>query len=295
MSSPSTRSPPACPASGDGPARRPRLPERSLTDPTRVERFRAARRDPALAVLEGIHPLKHALRFGARVVEAVSPDPERIAALARDLAPDVAPRIEALLRVVPEEVFVELAPAPPTSGVLALAHRPRQDLRAALAHTGSAPVVLLDRPTHLGNIGAVVRVAAAAGAAAVVTTGPNDPWHPAALRGGAGLQYALPVARLDAARFASPGELPVATAAALPPFGRTVVALDPDGDPLEDVSLPARAILAFGSERRGLAAWILDAADRRVAIPMRAGVSSLNLATAAAVVLYARRREPRDG
>ena len=46
----------------------------------------------------------------------------------------------------------------------------------------------------MGNMGACVRVAAAADAAGVLTTGDNDPWHPDALRGAAGLHYALPVA-----------------------------------------------------------------------------------------------------
>ena len=47
-----------------------------------------------------------------------------------------------------------------------------------------------------------------------------------------------------------------------------------------------RAILAFGSERRGLGPALLARAERRIAIPMRAGVSSLNLACAVAIVLY---------
>ena len=46
----------------------------------------------------------------------------------------------------------------------------------------------------MGNMGACVRVAAAADAAGVLTTGGNDPWHPDALRGAAGLHFALPVA-----------------------------------------------------------------------------------------------------
>ena len=51
--------------------------------------------------------------------------------------------------------------------------------------------------------------------------------------------------------------------------------------------LPARAVLAFGTERHGLSAELLASADARIAIPMRAGVSSLNLATSVAAVLFA--------
>jgi RNA methyltransferase, TrmH family len=132
--------------------------------------------------------------------------------------------------------------------------------------------VLLEAPAHLGNLGAVVRVAAAAGAAAVLTTGPHDPWHPAALRGSAGLHFALPVARLEA----------------VPRRGdRPLIALHPDGELLGPGMLRDGPLLAFGSERRGLSSTVLAAADRQIALPMRPGVSSLNLASAVAAVLYA--------
>ena len=63
-----------------------------------------------------------------------------------------------------------------------------------------------------------------------------------------------------------------------------------DGQPLEipgtSAALPADGIYAFGSERTGLSAELLGRATHRIRIPMRAGVSSLNLATAVAVILY---------
>ena len=123
----------------------------------------------------------------------------------------------------------------------------------------------------MGNMGACVRVAAAADAAGVLTTGPNDPWHPDALRGAAGLHFALPVAGV--------GELP--------PSDRPLVAIDPGGEDLRPAELPPRAILAFGTERYGLSDGLLERADARLGIPMRPGVSSLNLATAVAAVLFA--------
>ena len=50
--------------------------------------------------------------------------------------------------------------------------------------------------------------------------------------------------------------------------------------------MPSHAILAFGSERHGLSEQLKQDADALVRIPMRAGVSSLNLATAVAATLY---------
>ena len=74
-----------------------------------------------------------------------------------------------------------------------------------------------------------------------------------------------------------------------------IVALDPAGEPLGAGPLPPRAVLAFGTERDGLSAALLARAERHVAIPMRAGVSSLNLATAVAVTLYAWRLQAGSG
>lgn len=240
----------------------------------RIARYQSARRDPALVVVEGFHALKHALRFGAEVLEAVSPDPDEIAALAVNLAPDLIPALAALLAPVRPDEFAGLAPSAPPTPVIALARRPLTDPAGILTGPGPGAVVLLDRPNHLGNLGAVVRVAAAAGAAGVLTTGERDPWHPIAVRASAGLHFALPVARLTGA---------------LPP-GRPLLAIDPGGEPLWEADLPDRAVLAFGGERRGLGTAWLEAADRRVAVPMEPGVSSLNLATAAAVVLFEARR-----
>ena len=70
-------------------------------------------------------------------------------------------------------------------------------MRALLGDRRAAPIVLLEDPRDLGNMGACVRVAAAADIAGVLSTGSHDPWHPDALRGAAGLHFALPVARLD--------------------------------------------------------------------------------------------------
>ena len=68
---------------------------------------------------------------------------------------------------------------------------------------------------------------------------------------------------------------------------RPLLAIHPDGECLRPGTLPDGAVLAFGSERRGLSDGVLAAADRQIALPMRPGVSSLNLASAVAAVLYA--------
>ncbi|HEX9888616.1 MAG TPA: TrmH family RNA methyltransferase [Nitriliruptorales bacterium] len=229
----------------------------------------AARERTGLAVLEGLHPLKHALRFGAVVTACVVEEGCDLVAEAAELAPDLPGRLSVPPQVVPASTFAALCRRRPPVPVIAVAVRPTAGASDALE--GAGPVVALEDPVHLGNLGAVVRVAAAAGAAGVLTTGRADPWHPAALRGGAGLQFALPVVRVDA----------------LPPTQRPVVAFDPGGAPLGGADVDPRSMLVFGSERAGLSAQVRERAHRVVAIPMRDGVSSLNLATSVAVALYA--------
>ena len=241
-----------------------------MSHQTLIERFRSARGDQSLAVLEGFHPLKHAIRFGAELIEVVSLDAAELEHLTASFAPDIAHSLHNCIDEVPALVFEQLAPVPPPTGVIAIARRPTVSLTEMINDPALAPVILLENPRNLLNIGATIRVSAAAGAAGVITTGPQDPWHPAALIAGVGLQYALPVART----------------ATLPNCDRSLVAVDPGGEPLQHGLIPANAILAFGAEREGLSRAIMASADHCVSIPMRAGVSSLNLATAVAVVLY---------
>jgi RNA methyltransferase, TrmH family len=244
-----------------------------VQDGSLIPRFGRARRDRSLAVLEGFHPLKHALRFGANVIEVACSDPGELDRLAELLAPDLALRLRALARHVEPAVFEQLAPLAPATGVIALAERPAIDPQDALADPRALPVVLLEDPRDLGNMGACVRVAAAADVAGVLTTGTHDPWHPDALRGAAGLHFALPVARLRALQELEHGDRPV-------------LAVDPDGEPLDPLALPPRAILAFGTERYGLSRELTARADGSISIPMRPGVSSLNLATSVAAILF---------
>ncbi len=111
--------------------------------------------------------------------------------------------------------------------------------------------------------------------ARVLTTGSHDPWHPDALRGAAGLHFALPVARLEELAPNSPDRR--AAARARP--GRRGARPRPAARPARGPRLRHRA---RRPQRRAAAR-----ADARLRIPMRPGVSSLNLATSVAAVLFA--------
>ena len=144
---------------------------------------------------------------------------------------------------------------PPDSGVIAIARRPAVSVADVLDGPADAPVVFLENPRNPFNIGAAVRVAAAAGAAGVLVSGQQDPWHPAAIVSAAGLQFALPVARADG----------------IPDGRRQVFAIDPQGEPMPWSGVPPGAILAFGTERHGASPELLAHAARRLSIPMTPG------------------------
>ncbi|WP_210573345.1 RNA methyltransferase [Streptomyces sp. GESEQ-4] len=226
----------------------------------------------ASVLLDGFHALKHAVRFKAAVPVAVAVDRAATLALADELAPDVRDTLAALLTQVPEPTYRSLVPRPHPTAVAALAVRPpRAANLEKLAHSPrTAPVVVLDNPRNLGNVGAVIRLAAGFGATGVVTTGTLDPWHPTVVRGGAGLHFATAVERLTV------DELP----------SGPLFALDPEGDDIRGVKLPDDAVLAFGSERSGLSADLRARTDHLLSLPMRPQVSSYNLATSVGMTLY---------
>jgi RNA methyltransferase, TrmH family len=224
-------------------------------------------------VLQGFHALKHALRFDASVEVVACAEPLELERLAHTLAPDLAEQIKSLAVVLPAEAFKRLGPYVPHTGVVSIARRVSSDPGELLRGASTAPIVLLEDPRNFGNLGAVIRVAAAVEAAGVLTTGRQDPWDPVAVRGSAGLHFALPVARVEG----------------VPETDRPLLAFDPDGEELDPDTVPPRALLAFGTERDGLSERLLERADARLRLPMREGVSSLNLATSVAAVLYSLR------
>lgn len=231
----------------------------------------AARHDHGSVRLEGAHALKHALRFGADVEVVATDDLEGLLAMLTALAPDVVETVAARAVELEPVRWHQLVPRALPSPAVAVARRPVVSVEQVLAAPGRC--LVLDRPRHLGNLGAAIRVAAAAAAGGVLVLGTADPWHPTAVRAAAGLQFAVPTVRVE--------DLPATT--------RPLIALDPIGRPLHEHPLPPDAVLLVGTERGGLDARLRARADDRRSIQMRDGVSSLNLATAVAVALYADR------
>ncbi len=151
--------------------------------------------------------------------------------------------------------------------------------------SGARRVAVVQRLTDYENLGGVFRNAAAFGLDAVLLDAETaDPLYRRCVRVSIGHVLTVPWTRL-----ASLGELR--------DRGFTLLALTParDAAPLAEVAWPARAALLLGSEGPGLSAEWLAAADMRVRIPMRPGVDSLNVATAAAIAFYSQAEIRRPG
>ncbi|CAM5791291.1 TrmH family RNA methyltransferase [Castellaniella caeni] len=139
----------------------------------------------------------------------------------------------------------------------------------------------LDRVQDPGNLGTLLRTAAAAGlTAAFLSEGCAAAWSPKVLRSGQGAHFALQVhERVDLSALRARLDIPLA--ATTLEQARSLYRLD----------LRAPCAWLFGNEGRGVAPALLQGADWRVHIPQSAGVESLNVAAAAAICLFEQRRQ----
>ncbi len=169
---------------------------------------------------------------------------------------------------VTEDVFDFVSDARHPQGVLGLFERPRSSPAEILARRDTVAVAL-DGVQDPGNVGTIVRLAAAFDAAGVLLLpGCADPFGPKAIRSSAGAILNVPVATTTAAELIG-SEIPLVAAAM-------------DGDAVDP---PVRdAILIFGNEGAGVSDELLRA-SMHLAIPMSARVESLNVASSAAILL----------
>ncbi len=184
-------------------------------------------------------------------------------------------------------LFDEIVPSETPQGVVAVLREPSPERLAKLTFPSTAQVVVLESVQDPSNVGAIVRVADAAGAAAVFyTKGTADPYAPKAVRASAGSLLHLPA-------------LPVSSvteiAAWLKERSFQIVATVTEGgvDLFEAPFAPKVAVLV-GNEARGLSNEAKKVADLLVTIPMRGKAPSLNVAVATAVVLYELVRRSRN-
>ncbi|ETK30410.1 TrmH family RNA methyltransferase [Microbispora sp. ATCC PTA-5024] len=184
------------------------------------------------------------------------------------------------------EVMTELTQTVTPQGLLAVCRFVHVPLDEAVRE-GTRLVALLAHVRDPGNAGTVLRTADAAGADAVVFTDASvDPYNGKCVRASAGSLFHLPVAT----------GAPVAEAARRArESGLRILAADGAGTrTLDEVDLAGPTAWLFGNEAWGLPPELLDLADEVVRVPIYGRAESLNLATAAAVCLYASARVQRQ-
>jgi tRNA G18 (ribose-2'-O)-methylase SpoU len=145
-------------------------------------------------------------------------------------------------------------------------------------------LIVLEDLTDVDNLGAIARHAAAFGADAILLSPRSaDPFYRKAIRVSLGAVFTVPIVRLP--RW--PDDLQSLRAQGVSVIGAV---LDADAVPLTNFARPPRVALMFGAEGPGLSPAARAACDHRVTIPMSPGADSLNVATAAALFLFALRR-----
>ena len=248
---------------------------------------RALRQRARAFLAEGPQAVTEAFHSGAPVSElfVTAEARARHAGLVSTMAKSGVP-----VHAVSGEVMAELAQTVTPQGLLAVCGFVDVPLAQALAEPGAPSLVaVLASVRDPGNAGTVLRAADAAGAGAVLFSDASvDPYNGKAVRASAGSLFHLPLVagvRLEPA------------VSALHAAGLRVLAADARGgrtlDDLTPGELAAPTAWIFGNEAWGMPEPVLALADESVAVPIYGKAESLNLATAAAVCLYASARAQR--
>jgi TrmH family RNA methyltransferase len=264
---------------------------RTLKD---IRRLRRSKGD--LGLLEGPKLVAEALAAGVQL-ESVLATPEFLASAAgRDLAAELPlPPL-----TVAAHLLEELGDADSPRGVLAVARLSRGDV-STLPRRHGALYLFVEGLQDPGNLGALARVAEAAGAAGMaLSPGTAHPNHPRALRAAAGSLLRLPVAvgaDPDLLHRHLAGEPPMSPMAPMAPILPSWAVLVPrHGTDLygaAEIAGAARGetvVLALGAEGPGVTAELAARASVRLTIPVAAPVESLNATVAAALALFELRR-----
>jgi TrmH family RNA methyltransferase len=238
-------------------------------------RRRKARENSALFTIEGTRAVEDLVSSPLRIVGAlVSP---QLLTTPRGIGlRDTLQARSIPLQEVTAAEFDSAADTDAPQGILAIANIPAYSLDALPSAT-IARFLVLDAVQDPGNVGTMIRTAAALDAAATIAlSGTVDLWNAKVVRSAMGAHFHHP------AFHCSWDDLQ----AFLTRTGTALWGADARGTPLERTTVPARLAVAVGNEGAGLSAPVRDAATRLVSLPLATGVESLNVAVAAGILLY---------
>jgi TrmH family RNA methyltransferase len=226
-------------------------------------------------LIDGVRLVEAALAAGAPVeqllVTSAAAAP-RLAALSEMARSRGVPLVE-----VAPHVLEAVSEVESPQGVVAVVRHRAGTLEGPLGR-GDLLLLVVDRVQDPGNLGTMIRTADAAGATAVaLTPGTVDPTNPKAARATMGSLFHLPVAEME----------PEGLRGALRAQGVRLLAADTAGTvSVREADYTRPVALAVGNEAEGLAPAWLEAADQVVRIPLLGRADSLNVAVAAAILLY---------
>lgn len=235
---------------------------------------RKDREAEGLFLAEGVRVVEEVLDAGLTVrLSVISPALRetgrgaRLAARLREAAP---------VREVGVAELNELADTQTNQGVLVVAEIQRATLDVVPV-SGPSTLLLLDGVQDPGNLGTLVRSAAAFGCHAVAyLPGTVDPWNPKAVRAAAGALFRIPVVQAQPEVFMDE----------VADHDFMVLGADPAGRPVDRLALSERTMLVMGNEGGGLSGFTRSRIDSLLAVPMAETVESLNVAVAAGILLY---------
>jgi TrmH family RNA methyltransferase len=241
-------------------------------------------KDDGLIFVEGVRLCEEVLRSGLKIEAVIYSD---------EIAhkPKAAKLLEGLRAVcdrfgeVSEALLATVSYTKTPQGMIVLARCPLSGQKV-LETQSNAPhlLVILDGINNPVNVGAILRSAEAAGATGVITTGDSsDPFSPKSLRGAMGSAFRLPI--WNGASYAE--ALSWCAAHKI----KTVCADLSANTMHTEIDWAAARALIVGPESTGLSAQQVQMADERVKIPMCSEVESLNVAVAAAIILYEANRQ----
>ena len=233
------------------------------------------RRSEGLTLLDGVHLIEaYMLSFGEPVMIIIPEGKSSVEATGL-----IQTLTEISTVMLPTLMFAELAPVANATGILALVKVPQ-----LMAPEQPEFVLMLEDIQDPGNLGSMIRTAAAAGVEVVyLSTSCTDAWSPKALRGGQGAQFILPI--IERANLI----------AELENFNGNSYATTMLGESLFAQDLTQATAFVIGNEGAGLRKQTVAVASKSITIPMTeskfGSIESLNAGAAAAICLFERKRQ----
>lgn len=252
-----------------------------------LRRNRAKRHRAREFVVEGVRAINGVLAARWPIAAFLYARERRLSGWATDILATSTARAHLELSA---SLIERLSGKEETSELLAVVAMPEERLTRLPLHPGLR-VVLIDRPASPGNLGTIIRSCDAFGVDGIIISGHAvDLYDPETINATVGSLFALPIVRIGGptdlhpwlaeARQKLPGLQLVGTSAQAP--------ID-----IADQDFAAPTILAIGNETRGLSAAYKELCDALVTIPIVGTASSLNVASATAVLLYEIDRQRR--